>query len=71
MYELMDPHAQLSRLALHAQNNYSVMYYLGVVICSLVQSKGGRPIEWMTTATKNDKQEIVLQLHEARNHLAN
>ena len=51
MHGLMNSHAQLSRLALHAQNNYSVMYDLGIAICSLAQTEGGRPIEQMTKMT--------------------
>ena len=51
MHGLMNSHAQLSRLALHAQNNYSVMYDLDIAICSLAQTEGGKPIEWMTKMT--------------------
>ena len=64
MHGLMDSHAQLSRLALHAQNSFSVMYDLSVAVCSLIQSKGGRPIEQMTAETKNDKLEMVPQLRQ-------
>ena len=39
-------------------------YDLSVAICSLIQSKGGRPIEQMTAETKNDKPEMVLQLRQ-------
>ena len=60
--ELMDSQVQLSRLALHAQNHYLVMYDLGVTICSLAQSKGGRLIERMTVEIKKDKAEMVPQL---------
>ena len=62
MHGLMDSYAQLSRLALHAQNNYLVMYDLDVAICSLAQSKGGRIIEQMTAETKKDKTGMVPQL---------
>ena len=53
---------QLSRLALHAQNHYLVVYDLGVAICSLAQSKGGRLIERMTAETKKDIAGMVPQL---------
>ena len=56
MHGLMDSHVQLSRLALHAQNHYLVMYDLGIAICSLAQSKGGRLIEGMTVEIKTTKQ---------------
>ena len=38
------------------------MYDLGVAICSLAQSKGGRLIEQMTVEIKKDKAEMVPQL---------
>ena len=38
------------------------MYHLGVAICSLAQSKGGRLIERMTVEIKKDKAEMVPQL---------
>ena len=62
MHGLMDSHVQMSRLALHAQNHYLVMYDLGVATCSLAQSKGGRLIEQMTAETKKDKAGMVPQL---------
>ena len=61
MHGLMDSHVQLSRLALHAQNHL-VMYDLGVAICSLDQSKGGKLIEQMTAKTKKNKAGMVPQL---------
>ena len=62
MYELMDSHVQLSRLALHAQNHYLVVYDLAVAICLLAQSKGGRLIERLTVEIKKDKAEMAPQL---------
>ena len=43
------------RLALHAQNNYSVMYDLGIAICSLAQTD-------LLSGWQNDKPEVVPQL---------
>ena len=65
-YELMDgSQVQLSRLALHAKNHYLIMYDLGLTICSLAQSKGGRLIERMTGQSRDGATA------EVRNHLAN
>ena len=38
------------------------MIFVGVAVCSLAQSKGGRPIEQMIAETKKDKPEMVPQL---------
>ena len=42
-------------------HHHLVMYDLGIAICSLAQSEGGRPIEWMTTE-KTKQGSMVPQL---------